>query len=266
MQSEVEPKEITVDGRPWSYLTAGDGERGLLVLPGALAGAEVVLDRFVAAARGRRVVLLRYARVATVAEVLAAIEAVLTAEGLDRVAVYGGSFGGLVAQCLVRQAPARVSGLVLAGSAPPDPARAARNERWLGRLRRVPFGVLRGLLGLVVRLSLRRAGALRAPALAAFRRELVGFGWADLASLYRLAIDYDAHSRFAPGDLATWPGRVLVLEGERDRIARAASRAALLALYPRAEHHAFAGAGHGAFFTHPAEWQQAVGEFLATVG
>ena len=66
---------------------------------------------------------------------------------------------------------------------------------------------------------------------------------AELRATYRLGIDLLEGFRFAPGDLASWPGRVLILESDQD-IVTPEQRAELRRYYPWAEVYTFRGAGH----------------------
>src|SRR5438874_12252044 len=57
----------------------------------------------------------------TLSDMVADAVAVLDAEGIDRAHVFGLSMGGMIAQHLALEHPARVEHLVLAATAPPPP-------------------------------------------------------------------------------------------------------------------------------------------------
>jgi pimeloyl-ACP methyl ester carboxylesterase len=152
---------------------------------------------------------------------------------------------------------------VLAGTGVPEPARAARNRRWLARVGWLPVGLMRGALRLIVEVVLRRVRTDKELLRRNLRAQIGRLGRDDFASLYRIAIDFDESCRFTAADLAAWPGQVLILAGAGDRVAGERTRAALKALYPQARVHTFAGAGHAAALVHPEEWRRVVLEFLA---
>jgi hypothetical protein len=68
----------------------------------------------------------------------------------------------------------------------------------------------------------------------AYQHELVSrLTKEDLRAMYRLGIDLVECFRFTPGDLASWPGRILILESDED-LPTPEQRAELRRCYPRA--------------------------------
>jgi pimeloyl-ACP methyl ester carboxylesterase len=85
---------------------------------------------------------------------------------------------------------------------------------------------------------------------------------AELQEMYRLGIDLMQSFRFAPEDLDSWPGRVLILEADEDPVTPE-QRAELRQTYPQAQVHAFHGAGHAPWMSHREEYLSIIKEFLA---
>ncbi len=77
-----------------------------------------------------------------------------------------------------------------------------------------------------------------------------------------MSIDVDRAGPALTAAVAGWPGRVLVLEGARDSVASRTHRAALRAVFPAAQFHEFADAGHGLALEQPDEWLRVVSGFL----
>ena len=84
----------------------------------------------------------------------------------------------------------------------------------------------------------------------------------DLASRYRVAIDFDENSHWTPHDLKRWPGKLLILEGSDDRVAGPKIRDSLRALYPQATVHVVAGAGHALLLSHTEQVQRFLKNWL----
>lgn len=255
-----------IGGMTWRYSVVGEGRQGLLILPGALGGGEIsrcLLPRL----EDYRILTLTYPAVESLDVLMRGLEEILTTEGMDQVDVFGGSFGGMMAQCFARRAPARVRRLVLQGTAVPDPARAPKNERFLRVARFVPMGVFRLLLRLVIRLVLRKMpSAERGYWVACYDREIRSLIRPELASRYRLSIDFDRNSRFLTEGLQGWPISILMLEGGDDKIANSDQRDQLKALYPEARVHTFEGVGHGMSLLRPEEWARVIATFLTEDG
>jgi hypothetical protein len=81
------------------------------------------------------------------------------------------------------------------------------------------------------------------------------------AGFTRIPAFEDRYRVIAPDDLASWPGRVLILESDED-ILTPEQRAELRRCYPRAVVHTFRGAGHTPWMSHKKEYLSVINEFL----
>jgi pimeloyl-ACP methyl ester carboxylesterase len=170
----------------------------------------------------------------------------------------------MVAQCFVRRHPERVRALILANTLVP-PRRILRlSKALLALLPLVPVGWLR---------ALREQGLARAfygvPSVPQedqvfwhdYQHGLISrLSKADLRAMYRLGIDLV--ESFAPDSLASWPGRILILESEEDPVTPE-MRAELRRCYPQAAVYTVRGAGHTPWMSHKEEYLSVIKEFLA---
>ncbi len=246
----------------WTYRAAGNGVEGRFVLHGALGGSEALAPLLQHLAAEYRLLFVEYPVVAGLEQLLAGLCAVLKREGIDRTALLGGSFGGLVAQAFVLRFKERISRVVLSATGPPDPRRARTNQWFLRVVRWVPMAVLRSLLRLGIKKLLKRVPRDRELWLRFYSEAIDGLTRERFETLYRVSIDFDRgySDRFAA--LESWPGEMLLIEGSEDRVASKKSRDALKAVYPRARLETLEGAGHGMALERPEEWQAAVTRFL----
>ena len=83
----------------------------------------------------------------------------------------------------------------------------------------------------------------------------------DVMANLRIQLDYHLRYRFAPADLAAWPGKVFVIESDND-IFNAERRKALRDTYPQAPVYTFHGAGHAPAFSRAGEYLEVLGRFL----
>jgi pimeloyl-ACP methyl ester carboxylesterase len=256
-------KHTFVQGVKWDYLASGRGSEALLILPGLLGIGEMSFQHIRAFESDYRVIVPSYPFEITVVKKMAdGIAAVLDAEGIQQAHVLGGSYGGMVAQCLVRRYPQRVLSLVLSHTGGPRPERAAANRRFIVLLRLLPMSLLRLMLTSATRKSLKDAPE-QLPFWAAYSNEMMArLRKADLISRYQVAVDFDATSAFTPDDLKDWPGRILILEGDNDPLAEAPAREALKALHPQARVHTFQGSGHVASIAKLDEYVAVIKQFL----
>jgi pimeloyl-ACP methyl ester carboxylesterase len=259
-------KRAVISGQEWEYIAAGpsrpEGERALLLLPGALAVADstwITLphfeDRF-------RVIAPTYAPVSTMAELVDGIAGILDQEGIREAAVSGGSYGGMVAQAFVRRHPERTERLILSHTALPDPSRVPALKKGVKLMEWLPEGLLRWIY------KKRLAGLLpRTPEADEFRAytmEVAGSATkAGLLALYRRAADFLGNERLRPGDLDGWPGKILLLMSDDDPVTPEPAREAMKAMYPRAESHVFTGSGHATALLQPERYFEVMDRFLA---
>jgi pimeloyl-ACP methyl ester carboxylesterase len=85
---------------------------------------------------------------------------------------------------------------------------------------------------------------------------------AELRDMYRLGIDLVESFRIKPENLASWPGRVFILESDEDFLTPE-QRAELRRCYPLAGVYTIHGAGHTPWMSHREEYLSVIKEFLA---
>ena len=242
-------KKLTIKGVEWEYLTGGRGPQTVLMFHGAVGGAETM--QWLADALGDeyRTIVPTVAPVRTLDEVCDAASAILDREHVGRAVVFGGSFGGLVAQAFLKRRRRQVEHLVLLSTGAPSPALGAKNETALKVVRFMPFALVRALMKLELGRQLQAPTAEDAERVGLFRERLNHYLGSELTketfvSRIALSVEFNRRESYAPEDYADWPGRVLLVDSNDDPMIPAAERARLRATYPRALVCTFDGAGH----------------------
>jgi pimeloyl-ACP methyl ester carboxylesterase len=243
-------KILNINGVEWRYVTGGRGRETILFFHGAVGGAETMerlAERF---ADEYRIIAPTVADVQTLDEVCDAASAILDREHVGRAIVFGGSFGGLVAQAFLKRRPRQVEHLVLLSTGVPNRKIGARTETMLKLVRMIPFRLTRALLKLEITKKLEAPAPPDVAArLAEFKQRLGDYfdnrlTKATLLSRVRLSVDFNRNETYAPSDNADWTGRVLIIESADDPMIPADERLRLREAYPRALVCTFAGAGH----------------------
>jgi pimeloyl-ACP methyl ester carboxylesterase len=259
-------KSLAVGGVEWKYRVGGEGERTLLMLPGGELVNDMGFDLAAAVAPRFRIVYPAYPRVRSLDDLADGVAAILTAEDTPRVTVLGASFGGAVAQCMVRRHPAKMERLILSNTGVPL-AHLVRGRKIANTvIASIPWPVLRRAMAKSI-LKLLGAPAGELQFWRAYTKELFATRLAKADVMANLEIQYEYHLRyrFAPGDLAEWiektPGKVFVIESDND-IFNAARRKALRDTYPQAPVYTFHGAGHAPAFSREKEYLEVLARFL----
>ena len=150
------PRQITLNGTQWSYHVAGNGVRHVLLIPGAVGGGELFFLLVEELSARYRVLATDLPPVGTVRQFLDGLRSILDTERASHVSVLGASYGGLLAQALVRDTPERFDALILSHTGPLLPEQVRANRRAAKIVPYVPLALTRPLLKGLVWLLLRK--------------------------------------------------------------------------------------------------------------
>ena len=257
------PQQLTVAGIEWTYLAGGSGNHCLLLLPGVHGRGEIAFQHMLRFEQRYRVIAPDYpAEATTVALLLEGLIEIIREQQIKVCSIVGGSFSGMVAQCLLRRSPQHVNRLILDHTGPPSKRMVMRHRVYHTILATLPALCIHALFRAGNRLSLPGLTAWETFWRAYFDDFLVTLSKADYVSRARVALDFHQRYRFGRADLHDWPGRLLIIEADNDTSLPQRERAALKALYPRARVYTFHGTGHGAWASEFATFHAIMAQFL----
>ena len=228
---DVPERRGTFAGVPWRWFEQGSGPDAVVLLPGAVGGADIFFVVFTRLAAGIRVLAVDLPDTPDASAALAGFDALLESRGVQSATLLGASFSGLFVQVFARRFPHRVRALVLSHTALADPERAPRERRSAAIASRIPLVVMRGMLRLVVVLLLRRSPGkplwtrLYSAAIAALTKE-------SMIARYHLAASLDEMA-----GSGGWNGPVLVIHSNDDVVAKPAEQLRLRHAFPGAAWH-----------------------------
>lgn len=255
-------KTLTVAGTAWTYHTAGHGEHTILWLVGGLKKADAAYRSIPLLADSFRIIAPDYPAVGSMQGLCDGLAAVLDVEGVESAYVLSGSFGGMIAQELVRRYPHKVAKLILSTTTPPDAAQSERYQQLLEMVGLAPEDLVRDqaeqqFFGIIAPPD-SEADFYRAYLHELFQQRL---GKEDIISTYEAILDFMAQ-RYSPDDLAGWQGEMLILDSDNDATFQDDARQKMYSLYPMAQTHTFIGAGHSPGSTQREEFFRRVREFF----
>lgn len=257
------PRSLEVDGVAWTYLCGGTGSETLLLLPGGPGRAETSFHSIAAFEQRYRILAPDYpSTVRTVRALVDGLIAILKVEQIEQVHVIGGSYSGLIAQCLLRRTNPLPGTLILTDTGLPRRKRAARHRLYRAGIALMPMVLLRMVLWLGAYMYVREIDTGYG-----FWRDYMqslarSLSKGDLLSRFDVWIDFDLNYSFE-GDRSIQSRPILIIETDHDPLFRSAERAALRALYPLATTHRFDDSGHAASLARTDEYIAVIEAFLS---
>jgi len=264
-------KVLAVDDVTWRYISCGQGQEAILLLPGGTGFGEGFFRYILALEAEYRIVSPMYPPVATMARLADGLVAILEGDGIHQANVLGQSLGGMVAQVLVRRYPPKVNRLILSHTTTTSPpvgqAIVLERQKEIERLQRLlPFLPLWLLRSVSRKRLFRHLSGMEAEDKEfwkAYLSEMLSFVSKEyVIASNRCQLDFFQSYAFSRDDLVEWPGKVLILESDTDLHLGPSERTALRTLYPQAQVHTFHGTGHLTLIVNPGEFLSVVRSFL----
>ena len=254
-QQQVPAQTKTIGGVTWRWYEQGHGTPAIVILPGAVGGADLFFLLFDTLAPQMRVIGIDLPYVEDATAAVDQMNALLDELGVRDAIFLGASFSGLLVQAFARRHPERTRALILSHTGALDPARADRQRVNARRAAKIPLSISRGMLRLVVRLLLRGIDERRFW-IERYDEVLNALDRSALVSRYLLEASIEDR-RDAP-----WRGDVLVIHSDNDAVAKPEEQARLRDAYPTAAFHLFKGAGHSSYTKDPDAYAAAILRFV----
>lgn len=243
-------KQLVVGDANWEYISCGQGEQTLLLLPGALSVGESTFPFISGFENTYRIIAPSYALSLTMTGLCRGLAHILETEGVDQTHVLGGSYGGLVAQYFARQYPNRTQSLILSHTFVLTPKLA--KPLWLaGKLfpalpQSLFAPILRLRLNKMLLLTLRAAKHPESEFWRAYLNEAISSDLLREVFIHqnKCLLELAHKPQFTRSDLEGWRGKVLIIDSDDDPAIPPRDRALLRSTYPNAEVHTFRDAGH----------------------
>jgi lipase len=245
----------------WRYISAGNGERTLLLLPGAFVGAEMWIH-LIKSLKDRYRILApdMPSKALTLAEMNAAFLNLLDSEGINKAIVVGYSAGGGLAQAFMQAHSERVEDLILSHCTPLSSNTAHRLDRMAGFMRLMPLSFIRALLN---KRSSRYPIASEWADFthAFFAQRIATLTKEDLLQFIQSGVEAARSLKFEPQALQNWRGRILLMSSKDDtttftRLDEMQTR------YPFAQTHVFEQGGHHTVLLFPEMYNSVITNFL----
>jgi pimeloyl-ACP methyl ester carboxylesterase len=265
-------KLLTFGGSRWEYIACGcPSEQTLLLLPGALSVGESTFPMITAFESQYRIIAPSYALSSTMTGLSEGIAHILETEGINRVHVFGGSYGGLVAQYFVRKYPDKACSLVLSHTFLMNP-KLTKPLKIAGKLfpmlpQSLFVPLLKIRLNKMLLSTLRRTEHSEYEFWRAYLNEAIASDRLRDVAIHqnKCLLELARQPQFTADDLKQWHGKILIIDSEDDPAIRAKDRTLLRNAYPQAEVKTFRDAGHASSILKREEVFSVIRKFLSGV-
>ena len=236
---------VQTNRQGWRWIDSHHGDETLIILPGFMGEAETSFLYVLALALHLRVISVSYPpTIGQVNKLCDSFCDFLDELNIVHTTVLGGSSGGFLAQVFLRRLPGRFSACILTHTGLPSFRRARTAHFFLRLFHHMPFRLLQWLMQASVYAFFPRPTSTHAFWRAHFREVIRRQTKTALTNRFALMEDFHSQSHFHVDDLATWSGKLLLMEMLRDPLTTPDEQAALRALYPNARLHVFAESAH----------------------
>ncbi len=244
-RSSHEQQKIAINGAIWRYISCGQGNETLVLLPGGLGFNEALFRTILALEDEFHIISPTYPTVPTMTELVEGVAGILHSKNILRANLFGVSFGGWLAQCFIHRYPNRVTRLILSNTSSSDGFSKSTVKIGLLSARILPLGFLKSA-------NKKRIIKLIAPDDAdrpfweAFLEEKFRHGVTRETLISRLqnTLDYVSNYHFNSSDLEGWDGQILILESSDDLAFKQQARDSLKLIYPMAKVLTLNNVGH----------------------
>ncbi|MFX1283903.1 MAG: alpha/beta fold hydrolase [Promethearchaeota archaeon] len=254
-------KTILVNGIEWKYIIGGLAGKVILLLPGGPRRPGMRFQFLMELEEKYTVISPSYPLICRMKSLIDGIIAVLDNESVNNVNVFGASFGGLVAQFLLKESPDKISKVILSntGTAVKDSKIPKRLKRFRRVIQFTPDKVVRTI---AKRLFLK--GIDFSEEIKPFYEQFLyqAFSKDVVLCHYDCLVDFHTHFSIDSSILEHHSNQVLIINAEDDTFVGKDTSAALQSVFPGAKFHNFECGGHILSLTKHDEYFQLIINFL----
>ncbi len=272
-RDRVPARTYEVEKKLYQVWDMGQGERAALFLPSGMGYGEIWFPYLMELSAVTRVIAISYPAEKSFESYCRQVHGLLIQLGVKKVILVAHAIGGLLAQLYVRMYPDEVEGLALCMTgAPAQGLSEAGRERWTHRRKNywsykmAPFDSMRQRMGyqtyynmcppeLEENLVFWRAFISETYEYHIYKQQFIWINCLAIPEIYEKL-------PLKKGDLADWPGRVLILKAEKDQYYSEEEKALLESLYPNAKVETLSAAGQMALLADERRAVQLLRAFL----
>lgn len=261
------PKSISIGEYSWRYLDCGIGEQTLVMVPGGLRRPDIGWKLTEQLENDYRIIAPFYPTTGSMSVLAEGVISILDSEHIDKFAIIGSSYGGIVLQSILHLVPERVSHAIIAntGTLTDDPNLVKLLKRRLKLIHVLPGGIVTWIARKAFKKMLTSIKDKKREVYEALIDEAFERGWLtkrEFICHFEGLIDFQINQKFTPEDTILWDTKILIIKSSDDPGVIEGASEALDRMYPNAESHVFLNEGHMPSITRMDEYVKLIHELL----
>lgn len=254
-------KKILIEGIEWKYITGGSGDDVLLLLPGGTRRPGMRFQFLMELEEKNRIISPFYPLICQMDSLTDGIATILENESVNNVNVFGASFGGLVAQFLLKKYPDRLSKVILSNT-----GTLLNNPESLKKLKRSQK-LIRFIPDKFIRYIAKRSfikGISFSEDVKPFYEQYLYESFSKQVVCCHFGCIHNFHTSFSItiSHLENWPGKLLIINAKDDSFVGKESSVVLRSVFPMAEFYTFESGGHILSLTQHDKYLEVINRFL----
>jgi len=265
----MKEKEAIINGNKWNYLVGGSGDPVILYLHGIVGDRRSALLMSDLLPTGYRFIAPTIDGDKNLDDLCFSLNSILNMERANSVVVFGGSFGGAIAQAFFNRYRSRITELILLSTEAPDRRRGVINAAVIPLFSLLPRTILRQMVRAEVKKHLTRCYRDDVPErFVAFENQLNEyfenrFTKEIFLARMRLFVEFSKHECNHSASSDERLGRILIIESTNDPMIGESQRKRLKEAYSEAEVYTFREGGHLIPLERPHELATVIENFLS---
>lgn len=263
-------KSLEFRGYQWKYYFEGTGDKIILSLTGGMRSPFFGFKIITELERYFKVLAPAYPRIKTMDGLVDGIQAILQKENIEQCKIWGTSFGGVLAQCILHKFTEMVDRIIIGNT-----GTTINNEDIVNKkvksmkkairiLSLLPSFIIRPVVSKSL-LKLLNCPEEEKVLYKTLLKNIVAkriLDKPDILCHFKCLKDFFQNYRFSASDLSKWSGKILIIESDDDTAVGEESSDRLRKVYPQAEHYIFHEAGHMPVLSHKKEYYSVIKKFL----
>jgi pimeloyl-ACP methyl ester carboxylesterase len=262
----MQKKDITYNEINWKYFVQGKGDKTILVFPGGLR-APIYGEAFIEnLGKHFKIIVPVYPPIWDLEELIKGVNQILEQEKIQRVHLFGTSFGGLMCQAFMVYSPLKTNKIILGntGTVQSDPSFRKRMGRMLFLIKILPAFIVRRIMIKAFTRIVPKNSPNYGDIVSLIRNHIHTrqLDKQEIICHFKSLIFFQTELKMTREVGRAFQDRMLIIHTDKDLGVDPKALKYLKEMFPRAQYHQFIDGGHMPMIVFPEAFFNLVNDFL----